>query len=275
MEERQTDQHRRIAVGEVLVAIGQAQGRAEQGKGQDRRHRTALGQHGPLGRTGRAGGVENGKIAVRIDLDRRRGLAGPGSDHGVETVGRMTDLAAPGDQGQAHRAGMRTNALDLARPGDNDLRAAIVQREPHLLAGPPAIHRHHDRSRSNNAQESRHPFRRIAHRQGDTRARRHAVPVDQRIGKGHRAASQFGIAPALILEHDRRGVAVLHRLHQKETQVRRRIHIGRLPNAQNVGFPDIENLFGSRYLAGDRFQLGPRRRGFALRHAQPSSDSLR
>lgn len=100
------------------------------------------------------------------------------------------------------------------------------------------------------------------------------MAFDQGVGEGDRLADELTEGPALVLEDHAVLVGMFHGLHQQEAEIRRCVHIGRLPHAEHLGLADIENLFRFGDLARDRLQLRARRRLFALCHDQLSRDSL-
>ena len=181
-------------------------------------HRTAVCELCSLGEPGRAGGVEDARIVIRVDVSSgesrwRRCRV----DDIVPVIGALREAALGADGDEVHCmpfAQLRENrndSLEAFAVGDEHLRGRIGKSIFHLIGGPPGIHPDTGGADRHDGPVSKHPFGIVTHRQRDTIARANAVHIAQMMCKGTDDGIRLGVRVALVFEHDVVAVAVASR----------------------------------------------------------------
>ena len=208
MEQRHRDQrrllHRRVGRGRHLAPAQERAGLSAH-RVEEIRDDIAVRDDRALGLSGRARGVEDRGIVLRVERHRRQrtlGKRGPAlgaTDHIFKpTHARIGDLLARSRDVDALQ--IRTVVDVLAQPlpafgiRNGDLGARVRQAILKLWPRPPRIERCDDRTRMDRSPEGNRPLRQVAHDDGNAVTLLHAVG-DQLVGKLHHR-------PAMGIEGD-------------------------------------------------------------------------
>ena len=130
----------------------------------------------------------------------------------------------------------------------NEHRCARVDKcEVHLVFCPPRVHRHVDRAYRNNCRKRHHPFRVVAHCNGNAVTFFHTVCIDEQVGKPIYLIHRFGKRPRLTLVHKKRFVAVAARARKNLSKMSGCIFEHLHFHATNVGVDQFKNLSRRSY----------------------------
>ncbi len=249
VEQRDRQHHR--ALGLVGIGLRRLPHCVDGRAGGERHQRT---EHRPVGGdsslriTGRAGGVQDRGVVVRVDVDVGQCCAVGQQilqrNHAERVVRSGFGVFADGH----HRGGDRariggSQPVEPVGVGDDDLRAGVVEGEHDLSGLPPRVHRNRHRSDGGDRGERGDPFRVVAHRDRDAIAVGDAELVDEGVTDPTDQLQHLWHRPAFVLEHDE-VVGARRCGGEQVTQVRRRAgeHLGR--RAEDVDFADLERGTG-------------------------------
>ena len=201
-QEGDGDRDRRIRVRRHAgAALGrQGLGLAGEHHVEEVGHAAPVGQLGALREAGRAGGVEDAGVIVRIDLGVRHGAA-RGDDLGPGGIafGRGR---ADGDQGHAfdhfRPLGDARHAL---RIDEGHLGLGVLEAVGHFLGGPPGVHPDDGDADGDAGPVDQHPLREVAHGNGDAVAALNASG-QKPVGDAGHPLVRLGVGDALVLVDD-------------------------------------------------------------------------
>ena len=154
----------------------------------------------------------------------------------------------------------RQQALQPLAVAQRDPGRRVVQCVRHLVGRPPGVHTDRDRPDRNARPVEQHPFRVVAHRDGDAVTRLDTLRHEPRADRGH-VAVRARIAPALVLVDEVVGVGVCPRREPDVAERRWRGCERAQAHAADVDLADLEGRARARELVPGLVQLGVHRAG--------------
>src|SRR5579863_3781990 len=134
---------------------------------------------------------------------------------------------------------MLGNPLQPFAIDERDLRTGIVEPVFELRAGPPGVEQSGHAAGQEAAEESRRPFRHVAHGDGDAVAFLHARLL-QRLGDRQRSAGEALVTRPLVAIDDKSTITVAPSEQKYFAHGRRRVLPNARTHAANVALFDLE-----------------------------------
>ena len=249
MEQRRGDQDRRDR-----RRRGRIDGYPRAARGGERLHlagedhvEQVLGDAAPVSELGAlreargAGGVEDAGVGVGIDIDLRQvpPVRGDLADH----VPPIRPAALPARTATRDRVPQHLRVLGDARDtlgvGEHDLGLGVVEAVGHLGGGPPGVHADHGDTDADAGPVDQHPFRIVAHGDGDAVARLHA-DADHPVGGGRHQLVRLSVSEPFVAVDQVVAVGESGGGEPQRADVRRGVLEGLQLSAAHLDLADLE-----------------------------------